>query len=120
MGTEILRQYWHPALSALQFDHDHGHSHSHGIGWSYPAAETISRSKLKAKLLTILRELEATSKEMIITAEGKSVRDEAEALTDRYFITPWVCLSEIEQQNQLSLAMQLRDGLRILEESKQA
>jgi hypothetical protein len=119
MGTEILRQYWHPALSALQFDHDHGHSHSHGIGWSYPAAETISRSKLKAKLLTILRELEATSKELIITAEGKSDRDEAEALIDRYFITPWVCLSEIEQQNQLSLAMQLRDGLRILEESKQ-
>jgi hypothetical protein len=118
MGSEIHRQYWHPALSALQYDHDH--SHSHGIVWSYPVAETISRSKLKAKLLTIHRELEDTSKELIISTDGKYVRDEAEALTDRYFITPWICLSEIEQQTQLSLAMQLRDGLRILEASKQA
>ena len=83
-------------------------------------AETISRNKLKARLLTILLELEAASKELIITAEGECVRGEAEALTDRYFITPWLCLSEIKQQNQLSLEMQCRDGLRILEESKRA
>jgi hypothetical protein len=120
MGTEIHRQYWHPDLSAFQYDHAHGDGHSHCIGWSYPVAETISRSKLKAKLLTILGELEATSKEFIITAESKCVRDEAEALTDRYFIIPWVCLSELEQQNQFQLGTQLRDGWWILEESKQA
>ncbi len=94
MNTDINRQCWHPDLSALQCDHDHGNIH--GISLSYPVAETISRSKLIAKLLTILRELEAISKELSITAEGKCVRDEAEALTDRYFIIPWVCLSEIE------------------------
>lgn len=46
-----------------------------------------------------------------ITTEGKRIRDEAEALTDRYFFAPWACLGEAEQGDFLSLATQLRDGL---------
>ena len=46
-----------------------------------------------------------------LTAEGKQIREEAEVLTDRYFFTPWTCLSEAEQEDVLSLATQLRDGL---------
>jgi prevent-host-death family protein len=33
--------------------------------------ETISKSKLKANMLAILRELEATGKELIVTDHGK-------------------------------------------------
>jgi hypothetical protein len=47
-----------------------------------------------------------------LTAEGKRIREEAEALTDRYFFAPWVCLNEAEQEDLLNLATQLRDRLR--------
>ena len=47
-----------------------------------------------------------------MTAEGKRIREEAEALTDRYFFAPWSCLSEAEQEDLFNLATQLRDGLR--------
>jgi predicted transcriptional regulator len=46
------------------------------------------------------------------TAEGKRIREEAEALTDRYFFVPWSCLNESEQEDLLNLATQLRDGLK--------
>ena len=45
------------------------------------------------------------------TAEGKRLRDEAEALTDKYFFVPWSCLNESELEELSSLASQLRDGL---------
>lgn len=51
-----------------------------------------------------------------LTAEGKRIREEAEALTNRYFFAPWTCLSEAEQENLLSLATQLRD---VLQSSKE-
>jgi len=48
------------------------------------------------------------------TAEGKRLRDEAEALTDKYFFAPWICLNESELEELASLAGQLRDGLHSL------
>ena len=36
-------------------------------------AESISKSKLKAKMLAIFRELEASGSELIVTAHGKPV-----------------------------------------------
>ncbi|MEK7327946.1 MAG: hypothetical protein AAB217_22095 [Chloroflexota bacterium] len=47
-----------------------------------------------------------------IAAEGKQIRDEAEALTNRYFFAPWSRLSEAELEDVLNLATQLRDGLK--------
>lgn len=47
-----------------------------------------------------------------LTAEGKQIRDGAEALTNHYFFAPWNCLSEAELEDLLNLATQLRDGLR--------
>jgi hypothetical protein len=47
-----------------------------------------------------------------LTAEGKRIREEAEALTDKYFFAPWSCLSEPELEELLNLATQLRNGLR--------
>jgi hypothetical protein len=49
------------------------------------------------------------------TAEGKRIREEAEALTDQYFFAPWSSLSESELEELASLASQLRDGLKNLE-----
>ena len=46
------------------------------------------------------------------TAEGKRLRDEAEALTDTYFFAPWSCLNYSELEELASLASQLRDGLK--------
>jgi hypothetical protein len=46
-----------------------------------------------------------------LTAEGKRLRESAEALTDRYFFAPWSCLNESELEELASLASQLRDGL---------
>ena len=46
------------------------------------------------------------------TAEGKRLRDEAEALTDTYFFAAWSCLSESELEELASLASQLRDELK--------
>ncbi len=48
------------------------------------------------------------------TAEGKRLRDEAEALTDTYFFAAWSCLNESELEELASLAGQLRDGLQNL------
>lgn len=47
-----------------------------------------------------------------ITDEGRRVRDDAEALTDRYFFAPWSCLSKSELEDLSHLAAQLRDGLK--------
>jgi len=49
------------------------------------------------------------------TAEGKRLRDEAEALTNKYFFAPWNCLSESELEDLFSLSTELRDGLKKLE-----
>ena len=50
-----------------------------------------------------------------VTEAGKKIRDDAEALTDRYFFTPWNCLSESELEDLFNLSTQLRDGLKNLE-----
>ena len=47
------------------------------------------------------------------TADGKSLCDEAEALTDQYFFAPWSCLNESELDGLASLASQMRDGLKV-------
>jgi len=52
------------------------------------------------------------------TAEGKRLRENAEALTDRYFFAAWSCLSESELEDLSNLATQLRDGLYNLKEQK--
>ncbi len=65
----------------------------------------------------ILRELvergwiEENAGEFQMTAEGKRIREEAEALTDRYFFAPWSCLNESELEELSNLSIQLRDGL---------
>lgn len=46
------------------------------------------------------------------TDEGRRVRAEAEALTDKYFFAPWARLNESELAELASLASQLRDGLK--------
>jgi predicted transcriptional regulator len=45
-----------------------------------------------------------------LTAEGKRIREEAEALTDRYFFAPWSCLNDEELEDLQKLAKQLCDG----------
>ena len=47
-----------------------------------------------------------------ITAEGKQVRAEVEAETERLFFAPWSCLNESELEELASLTIQLRDGLK--------
>jgi len=47
-----------------------------------------------------------------LTTEGKRTREDAEALTDRFFFAPWACLNAAEQEDLLVLATQLRDSLR--------
>ena len=47
-----------------------------------------------------------------VTDEGRRVREEAEALTDKYSFAPWSCLNESELEELASLANQLRDGLK--------
>ena len=48
-----------------------------------------------------------------VTDEGKRIREEAEALTDKYFFAPWSSLNESELEELASLASQLRDGLKV-------
>ncbi len=48
-----------------------------------------------------------------LTFEGKRIREDAEALTDRYFFAPWSCLNESELEELASLPSQFRDGLKI-------
>lgn len=55
--------------------------------------------------------IESKDGEYQLTAEGRRIREEAEALTDRYFFTPWNCLSESELEDLFNMATQLRDGL---------
>ncbi|KAA0254914.1 MAG: hypothetical protein EDM79_20720 [Chloroflexi bacterium] len=47
-----------------------------------------------------------------LTAEGKRIREDAEALTDKYFFAAWSCLNEPELEELSRLASQLRDGLK--------
>lgn len=47
-----------------------------------------------------------------INVEGKQVRAEVEAETERLFFAPWSCLNESELDELASLASQLRDGLK--------
>lgn len=47
-----------------------------------------------------------------LTAEGKRIREDAEALTDKYFFAAWSCLNESELEELSRLASQLRDGLK--------
>ncbi len=47
-----------------------------------------------------------------VTEAGKKIRDEAEALTDKYFFAPWSSLNESELEELASLASQLRDKLK--------
>jgi len=46
-----------------------------------------------------------------LTAEGRCIREAAEALTDQYFFTPWNCLNKSELEDLSYLAIQLHDGL---------
>ncbi len=56
--------------------------------------------------------VEKRSGEYHLTAIGKRIRDEAEALTIQYFFSPWSCLNEFEQEDLSNLASKLRDGLK--------
>ncbi|MCC6567811.1 MAG: hypothetical protein IT315_01090 [Anaerolineales bacterium] len=50
------------------------------------------------------------------TEAGKQVRAEVEAETERLFFASWSCLNESELEELASLASQLRDGLKKLED----
>lgn len=84
--------------------------------------ELKSRGITLDEYAQILQELvergwvEENAGEYQLTAEGRQIREEAEALTNRYFFAPWSCLSESELEDLLSLAIQLRDGLNGLKE----
>jgi hypothetical protein len=64
-----------------------------------------------------VRELESRSwaqeetGEYRVTSEGKRTREDAEALTDRYFFAPWSCLNETELEDLFNLSTQLCNGL---------
>ena len=62
--------------------------------------------------------VEESAGEYQMTAEGKRIREEAEALTDRYFFAPWSCLNESELEELSSLASQLRDRLQAMKGEK--
>lgn len=46
------------------------------------------------------------------TAEGRRIRAEAEASTDRYFFAPWACLSDSALEELAGLASEWRDRLK--------
>ncbi len=48
-----------------------------------------------------------------LTPKGQAVRDEAEALTNRYFYLPWTCLSDAEKDNLRDLLDRFQDALRL-------
>lgn len=62
--------------------------------------------------LTALGWIEETEGTYQLTAEGKRIREETEALTNNTFFAPWSCLSESELADLFNLANQLRDGLK--------
>lgn len=47
----------------------------------------------------------------VVTERGTSLRQEAEATTDRYFYAPWACLSEDETAELRGLLARFREGL---------
>ena len=55
--------------------------------------------------------VEEGSGKIQITSEGKQVRAEVEAETERLFFAPWSCLNESELEELANLASQLREGL---------
>jgi len=46
-----------------------------------------------------------------VTKQGQKLRQNAEALTDRYFYAPWKRLKQAEADELISLLAKLRDGL---------
>jgi hypothetical protein len=62
--------------------------------------------------LTALGWIEETEGAYQLTAKGKRIREEAEALTIQIYFAPWSCLSESELADLLNLTSQLRDGLK--------
>ena len=49
------------------------HSHDYGCNQENLMTNTISKSKLKARMLEVFRELEASGKELIVTDRDKPV-----------------------------------------------
>ena len=80
--------------------------------------ELMFRGITRDEYAQILQELvargwiEEMSGEYNMTAEGKRIREEAEALTDKYFFAPWSCLSEKELEELSDLTSQLGEGLK--------
>lgn len=98
---EVLTYIWRGEAATL--DGLHNELNYRGIsrdGYAKILQELMSRGWIKEG-----------SGDYQLTAEGQKIRQEAEELTDRYFFTPWTCLSDTEQEDLLSLATQLRDGL---------
>ena len=74
----------------------------------------FSRDEISLALRDLIKRgwIEEESGQYQTTTEGQRIRQDAEDLTDRYFFHPWVCLNETEQEDLLSLATQLRAGLK--------
>jgi hypothetical protein len=58
--------------------------------------------------------VEKTAEGYRVTEKGRALRQEAEETTDRYYFTPWACLSTPERTQLYTLLTRLRDGLREL------
>ena len=56
--------------------------------------------------------VENASGKIQITSDGKQVRAEVEAETERLFFAPWSCLSKSELEDLFNLSTQLHDGLK--------
>ena len=104
-GWELLTTIWRSEINTLDTLYE----------------ELKFRGMTRGEYVQILQELTGrgwiaeTFGRYLLTAEGKRIRTEAEAMTDRYFFAPWACLSEAEQAEFFNLATQLRDGLRMFE-----
>jgi len=138
-GTECLLEDFVVRFGALSGYRDDAHIatwHAHGVeGHAWEILTYLWHSDSAASIETLLEKVgyrkipieiygrdllefekrgwvEEKGREYQLAAEGKRIRDEAEALTDKYFFAPWSCLSEEELEDLSNLAMQLGDGLK--------
>jgi len=67
-GAEFLPSSHALGHSSLLSEFDHGHDYRHSVG-----VKTVSKGKLKAKMLEYFREVESTGVPLIVTDHGREV-----------------------------------------------
>lgn len=63
------------------------------------------------QLLIEIGWVEEINQKIIVTDVGNQIRQEAEELTDFYFFSPWICLSDNTQKRLFDVLDQFRSGL---------